>query len=129
MKKTDFDVLELMLRHCNDIQEAVRIFGDDIEIFVSNRVYQHAVVDCLLQIGELTTHLSDEFKNETSGEVNWVGLKVFRNISAHRYTTLKFDQTWETMHSFLPQFIEFCKRLLSTKAEQTNDNEMSDLDL
>ena len=80
MKKTDVDVIELMLRHSNDIQEAIKIFGDDIETFINNRVYQHAVIDCLLQIGELTTHLSDDFKNATSDRVNWVGLKVFRNI-------------------------------------------------
>ena len=34
MKKTDADVIELMLRHSSDIQEAIKIFGDDIETFV-----------------------------------------------------------------------------------------------
>ncbi len=43
MKKTDADVIELMLRHSNDIQEAIKIFGDDIETFVNNRVYQHVL--------------------------------------------------------------------------------------
>ena len=35
MKKTDADVIELMLRHSSDIQEAIKIFGDDIETFVN----------------------------------------------------------------------------------------------
>lgn len=73
MKKTDADVIELMLRHSNDIQEAIKIFGDDIETFVNNRVYQHAVIDCLLQIGELTTHLSDDLKSSTSDELIGLG--------------------------------------------------------
>lgn len=130
MKKTDADVIELMLRHSNDIQEAIKIFGDDIETFINNRVYQHAVIDCLLQIGELTTHLSDDFKSSTSDRVNWVGLKVFRNISAHRYMTLKFDQTWQTMHDFLPDFIEFCEAFLKeSKEESSDEDDMSGLDL
>ena len=129
MKKTDIDVIELMLRHCNDIQDAILIFGDDIETFISNRVYQHAVIDCLLQIGELTTHLSDDFKTDTSDRVNWVGLKVFRNISAHRYMTLKFDQTWQTMHTFLPDFIEFCESFLGARDENDEAEDMSELEL
>lgn len=130
MKKTDVDVIELMLRHCNDIQEAIKIFGDDIDTFVNNRVYQHAVIDCLWQIGELTTHLSDDFKNSTSDKVNWVGLKVFRNISTHRYMTLKFDQTWQTMHSFLPDFIEFCNSLLEESREENYEtDDLSEFEL
>lgn len=117
MKKTDADVIELMLRHSSDIQEAIKIFGDDIETFVNNRVYQHAVIDCLLQIGELTTHL-------------WVGLKVFRNISAHRYMTLKFDQTWQTMHNFLPGFIDFCESFIEeSRGECEESEDMSELEL
>lgn len=130
MKKTDVDVIELMLRHSNDIQETIKIFGDDIETFINNRVYQRAVIDCLLQIGELTTHLSDDFKNATSDRVNWVGLKVFRNISAHRYMTLKFDQTWQTMHNFLPGFIDFCESFIEeSRGECDESDDMSELEL
>lgn len=130
MTKTDLDVLELMALHCNDITSAVKIFGDDIKIFIANRVYQHAVIDCLLQIGELTTHLSEEFKADTSSEIDWIGLKVFRNISAHRYGSLKFDQTWNTMHIFLPKFVDFCNRYIQIgKAEFHEDTEEMDLEI
>ena len=98
MKKTDADVIELMLRHSSDIQEAIKIFGDDIETFVNNRVYQHAVIDCLLQIGELTTHLS--------------------------------DQTWQTMHNFLPGFIDFCESFIEeSRGECEESEDMSELEL
>lgn len=126
MKNSDIEVLKLMLVHCNDINDAIAIFGDDINTFISNRVYQHAVIDCLLQLGELTTHLSDNFKAETSDDIDWIGLKVFRNISAHRYGTLKFDQTWNTMHVFLPVFVEFCENHI--QMEDDNNECVDDLD-
>lgn len=117
----DIDILCHMMQHCQDIDQAIQIFGDDIDTFVNNRVYQHAVTNCLLQLGELTTRLSEEFKASTSDEIDWIGLKVFRNICAHNYGSIRFDQTWNTMHTFLPQFIAFCEKEL----QEENDEDLS----
>ena len=39
MKEPDIDVLQLILVHCNDINDAIKIFCDDINSFINNRVY------------------------------------------------------------------------------------------
>ena len=55
----DLSILEHIIRYCDQIDEAVRRFGNDGKVFMSDTVYQNAVALCLLQIGELVGHLSD----------------------------------------------------------------------
>lgn len=62
MKKslqTDFDVLCHILRYCERIDDLIKRFGREEEIFVNDIAYKDAVSMNLLQIGELTGHLSD----------------------------------------------------------------------
>ena len=58
----DLSILEHMIRYCDQIDEAVRRFGNDGEVFFADAIYQNAVALCLLQIGELAGHLSDEYR-------------------------------------------------------------------
>lgn len=64
----------------------------------------------LLQIGELTTHLSDDFKEAFSSEVDFRGCKKFRNIVAYNYGAVKFDSVWKSVKEEIPQIKAFCTR-------------------
>jgi uncharacterized protein with HEPN domain len=56
------DVLRRIISYCNEISEAIQRFGEDYEVFARDSVYKNATALCVLQIGELTTHLTDDFK-------------------------------------------------------------------
>ena len=58
----DLSILEHIIRSCDQIDEAVRRFGNDGQAFASDAVYQNAVALCLLQIGELAGHLSKSYR-------------------------------------------------------------------
>jgi len=56
------DILRRIIFYCNDISEAIQRFGEDFTVFKRDSVYKNATALCVLQIGELTTHLTDDFK-------------------------------------------------------------------
>ena len=57
----NIDILMHIRDYCAEINHTMDTFGRDYDIFVSNSIYQNAVALCVLQIGELTTHFTDEF--------------------------------------------------------------------
>ena len=58
----DRDLIEHILRYCEQIETAHRDFDRSRERFDTSTTYQNAISMCILQIGELVGHLSDEFK-------------------------------------------------------------------
>ena len=66
---------------------------------------------CILQIGELVTVLSDDFKNSYT-QVPWRDIKAMRNIVAHRYGTVNKDMLWNTVHEDIIELKNFCKNVL-----------------
>ena len=57
---SNIDILMHIRDYCAEINHTMDTFGRDYDIFVSNSIYQNAVALCVLQIGELTTHFTDE---------------------------------------------------------------------
>lgn len=110
MKDKNIEVLNKMYNYCNDIDNSLKRFGDNLESFINDKDYQNTVCMSLLQIGELTTHLSDEFKKIFSNEVDWRGAKGFRNIVAHRYGTVDHTTVWSMVKEEVPSISSFCKK-------------------
>lgn len=60
----------------------------------------------LLQIGELTSHLSGEFKKETKADIYWPAIKAMRNLLAHNYGAVDIDRVWETIIREIPLLLK-----------------------
>ena len=58
----DRDIIEHILRYCNQVETAHQDFGRSKDRFVESTTYQNAVSMCILQIGELVGRLTDDFK-------------------------------------------------------------------
>ncbi|WP_242652508.1 DUF86 domain-containing protein [Desulfofarcimen acetoxidans] len=80
----NIDILEHIIKYCNEIYETHSYFGNSSEAFKVNSIYRNAVAMCILQIGELSAHLSEDFKETYSG-VPWRNIKGMRNIMAYKY--------------------------------------------
>lgn len=109
--KRDIRVLEHMSDYCDQILEAVARFGDEEAIFLNDRQYRNAVSLCILQIGELVTVLSDDFKKEHSN-IPWRDIKLMRNIVAHRYGTVDHSITWDVVKNDIPLLKAFCESVI-----------------
>ena len=62
---------------------------------------------CVLQIGELTVHLTDDFKVKYSS-MPWQDIKRMRNIAAHRYGSFDIDVLWDTIANDIPSLRKYC---------------------
>ncbi len=100
-----------MIDYCRQIEETNKEFGDHYETFKASNTYQNALSLCVLQIGELVTALSDEFKAEYP-QIPWRDIKAMRNIMAHRYGAVNKDMLWHTVHEDILELRVFCETVL-----------------
>ena len=106
------DVIEHIYKHCQTINDAIRCFGNSYESFCENVHYRNDVSMCLLQIGELAKHLSDDFIDFTKNEIPWKQIRCMRNMFAHAYGSMKIDEIWTTIIEDIPILVDFCNRQL-----------------
>ena len=111
VQERDLRILEHILTYCGQIDMAVERFGHSFELFDNDPVYRNSVSLCIVQIGELVGHLSDDFK-AANGQIPWRQIKLMRNIVAHRYGTVDNAITWEVIEKDIPGLKRFCLSLL-----------------
>jgi len=111
MSNRNSDILERIIRYCDEINEAMNHFGNSYEKLESSVIYKNAVSMCILQIGELSVYLSDDFK-VIYDEMPWQDIKSMRNIAAHRYGTFDMKILWNTISNDIPALREYCKKVL-----------------
>lgn len=125
MRKKNIDILEHIKSYCEDIVKSVGRFGNDKTAFDMDRDYRNSVCMSLLQIGELTGHLTEDFRDETKKEIYWPAIKGMRNLFAHNYGAVDIERVWETVISDIPQLLRFCEqtiqkyRFLEQKEDET----------
>ena len=122
MNNRDIDILERIIRYCGEIKEAQDRFGDTLEVLKSDSIYRNAVAMCILQIGELTSHLTDDFKT-LHNKIPWQKIKGMRNIAAHHYGKFDADIMFNTITERIPELLNYCSEILQEYAvsEPKND--------
>lgn len=103
--------------YCQDIENTIKRFGEDKEIFVDDRDYRNSICMSLLQIGELSGRLPEDFRENTKKMIYWPAIKGTRNLFAHNYGAVDIDMVWETVISDIPKLYEFCENTISNKED------------
>jgi len=96
-----------------DAQDAMR-FADEagsIDVFSSDKMIYKAVVMSILNIGELTKHLPQEYKDEHN-EIPWKNISGMRDIAAHGYHAMNRKIIWDVVINYLPSLARFLKKQL-----------------
>lgn len=107
----NIDILKHICDYCAEINHTMNTFGRDYDTFESNSIYQNATALCVLQIGELTTHFTNEFKAEYN-KIPWNQIKALRNVVAHNYGKIDNEILWETLISDIPVLNEYCSQII-----------------
>lgn len=107
----DADILAKIRQYCLEISEAHTAFDKSYKNFVSNSIYRNSVCLCLLQIGELVNHLSEEFK-ENHRQIPWRAIRGMRNVVAHEYGKIDVATVWETVDDGISDLMSFCDSIL-----------------
>lgn len=105
-------VVKKIIGYCENVEELIKRFGPNYEKFVSDFAFQMACGMCIIQIGELTTRLTDEFKAEHP-EILWNLIKGMRNIHAHDYENVDFAKVWGTLNEDIPDLKEKLQKILA----------------
>ena len=114
-RKRDHSILRHIAEYCRDIREALEQRENAKDVFMNDKMYRNALALCVLQIGELVGHLSDEFRAEHT-EIPWRQVKQMRNIVAHNYGKLDYVTTWDILADDIPRLAAFCARTLDAEA-------------
>lgn len=112
MARTNLSVLEHIVEYCKDIAAARERFGDEYEFLQQDKDYRNTVSLSLLQIGELATHLTDDFRQATSADIPWRDIKALRNIVAHAYGSIDLPTIWDVMQDDIPALQKFCDKTI-----------------
>ena len=108
MKKKTADILEHIRHYCIDVQETLERFWNDKAVFEMDKDFRNSICMSLLQIGELTGHLPEDFREATKATIYWPAIKGMRNLFAHNYGAMDIDRVWETAVEDIPMLLKFC---------------------
>ena len=112
MMQPDLQRIAHIRDYCVEIQKTIVRYGDTFEAFDSDADYQRSVSFSILQIGELSVGLSQEFRQATANRVQWGPMKGMRNLVAHNYGSMSREIIWETAVTDIPALKNFCDELL-----------------
>ena len=74
--------------------------------FLDNETLKRAMAMTLINIGELARLLSEDFKM-SAPSIPFREIIATRNVAAHGYLTLKFEDIWSTIKEDIP-FLREC---------------------
>jgi uncharacterized protein with HEPN domain len=112
----DKTILEKIIDFCDQVDEARSQLGDSLEALRANSVYRNAVSMCVLQIGELSTHLTEKFRSNHTG-IPWKAIRGMRNIAVHHYGKFDVERLWNTMNTDIPVLREYCQTCIAEQSE------------
>jgi len=114
MDSPDIQRIRHILLYCEKVAQTVLRYGNDFEVFSADGDYFDSVSMKLLQIGELSAGLSDEFKERTREQMQWGALRGMRNMFAHAYAKMNRETIWEAATLDVPGLQHFCEKILES---------------
>lgn len=108
----DRSVLLHIQEYCDRIEDTENFFKHEKKEFLENHVFRDAVALCLMQIGELSGVLTEDFREKHSN-VPWRQIKALRNIVAHKYGTIDAEMLWDILKEDVPKLRQYCEEILA----------------
>ena len=105
--------IQKMIDYCGKVEILIDRFGGTLEKFEADFAFQMSCGMCILQIGELTTRLTEEFKAQHS-EIPWNAIKSLRNIHAHEYEKVDFEELWKILAEDIPALKKSLEEILES---------------
>ena len=111
MKDRNIDVLNKILKYIDEINGTVSRFELDFNKFENDYVMKNAISMCLLQIGELSGNLTDEFRTEHK-KIPWRHIIDVRNRAAHGYGSMDIEILWDIVINDIPELKTYCENII-----------------
>ena len=108
MKDRDIAILGKIIKYANEIN--IAIVGLNFENFLEAFIIKNSVSMCILQIGELASKLSNEFKSDYN-QMPWRDIVNMRHRVAHAYDSVDMEILWNIATVNIPELKEYCERI------------------
>ena len=81
----------------SEIDIGTKLLGDaPLDVFLQDEMQKRAIGMTTINIGELVKNVTMELR-EMHPEVPWKPIAGFRDITAHRYRTLRMEDVYQTV--------------------------------
>lgn len=120
MKDSDRQRIRHIKSYCEKTAKTINRFGCDYNTFINDIDYYQSISMSLMQIGELSAGLSEEFKNATNHQMQWGLMKGMRNLFAHAYHSMDIMVVWEVATRDIPALLHFCDKTLDSELENSS---------
>jgi uncharacterized protein with HEPN domain len=120
MNNKDLNRIKDMAMYCADIAKTIERFGNDQEIFFNDIDYRNSIAMSIMQIGELSVKLTDEFKDRTKEQVQWNSIRGMRNMFAHNYSDMNESIIWSAAIQSVPELLEFCNQIIAKSTHESS---------
>ncbi len=102
MQSKDKVILKKLIKYCNEIERILDSIDNDKSRYINEIIYQLSTDMCVFQLGELSVHMSEEFKLKHL-DIPWAEMRGMRNIHAHEYDNVNREQMWITLVEDIPK--------------------------
>ena len=110
MNSSDYQRIQHIMTYCEDIAKTIQRFGANQEAFFGDIDYRNSIAMSIMQIGELSVGLTEDFKKETSEQMQWGLIRGMRNMFAHTYSKMDKTVIWDVATKDIPGLLQFCNR-------------------
>lgn len=114
MMQRDKTILVKIMEYCLEMKDTHDYFERDRELFMDEKrgfIYRNSITMPILQIGELSKMLSEEFVNEYT-KIPWKMIMRMRDLVAHHYGSLDYEIVWNTSISDISELYSGIKEIL-----------------
>lgn len=115
MLSPDLQRISHIRDYCLEIEQTIKRYGDSFEIFSADTDYQKSVSFSIMQIGELSNGLSDDYRQKTADIIPWSAIRGMRNLFAHNYGSMSRDIIWKTTKEDIPGLLAFTEEVLENE--------------
>lgn len=101
----------------SEMQIGIDMLGTtDLETFLANEMLKRALGMTAINVGELVEVVTDELRNKYK-EFPWKAVAGMRDITAHRYQTLRMEDVYMTVHEEYPVLMQQLQNILKKETE------------
>ena len=123
MERADYERLIHIRDYCREIRKTLQRYGAAFQNYEADSDYQRSLAFSILQIGELASHLSEDFRKSTASAIQWSPIRGMRNVVVHGYEGVDHMVIWETATIDIPVLEKFCdKQIQSVKSQDMAEN-------
>ena len=96
----------------SEMEVGIDMLGNtSLEKFLHNEMLKRALSMTSINVGELVKVVSDEVRNKYK-KFPWKAVAGMRDITAHRYQTLRMEDVFFTVHDEYPVLITSLREIL-----------------